>query len=69
VLAIHERRVRVEIGKVIGKPRAKEIRLMACDGGRDSDLWFGFILVDPIDRETWRKLRDIPGLFLPLERD
>jgi len=69
VLAIHERRVRVEIGKVIGKPRAKEIRLMACDGGRNSDLWFGFMLLDPIDPETWRKLQNIEGLFRPLERD
>jgi len=69
VLAIHERRVRVEIGKVIGKPRAKEMRLMACDGGRNSDLWFGFVVVDPIDRETWVKLKDIEGLFRPLERD
>ena len=68
-LALHERRARVEIGKVIGKPRAKQIRLMACDGGRNSDLWFGFVVLDQIDRETWSKLQNIEGLFRPLERD
>jgi len=68
-LAIHERRVRAKIGKIIGNPRAKALRIMACDGGRYSDMWFGFVLVDPIDRETWGKLKDIEGLFRPLERD
>jgi len=68
-LALHERRVRVQIGKIIGNPKAKALQLMACDGGRDSDLWFGFVIVGPIDRETWRKLQNIEGLFRPLERD
>ena len=68
-VATHERRVRAAIGKIIGNPAAKALRLMVCDAGRDPDLWFGFVLLDPMKPETWRKLREIPGLFLPLERD
>lgn len=64
--ALHEVRCRARIAKIIGKPAAKALRLMVCQGGvYDPPM---FLLVHHMDRETWVKLQHIPGLLCRLER-
>jgi hypothetical protein len=65
-LAIYEARCRARIGLALGKSFAKSVRLQPCDGGNYTEDRFAFILLHPVSRETWQKIRKIPGLLQPI---
>ncbi|KXU30933.1 hypothetical protein A0J57_14020 [Sphingobium sp. 22B] len=67
-LALNETRCRAKIAEVLGKPAAIAMNLQPCLAEHTSDLEFGFVLLDPVDRATWLALAGVPGLLRPLER-
>lgn len=65
-LAIYEARCRARIGPILGRSFAKSAMLRPCDGGNYTEDRFAFILLTPITREDWQKIRKIPGLLQPI---
>lgn len=65
-IALHEVRCRARIAMVLGRPRAKELRLTLCLSGLYDDPQF--LLLDRITWQLWNQLAEIPGLLYPFGR-
>lgn len=65
--ALHEVRCRARVAEIIGRPAAKALPLIACQGSAYADPVF--LLPADVDRALWLQIERVPGLIRLLDDD